>query len=142
LPKNYYAGRRLTSKLGLAYKSIHACEKSFVLFRGELQGATNCPKCHRPRHRDHIRKKFRVKVLRHFSIIPRLQRMFYSPTLSKLLLWHSENGSNCSKGDNLVQHPCDSKAWHHFYKNVDPNFGQDARNVHFALVADVVNLIQ
>jgi hypothetical protein len=35
LPKNYYAARSLTAKLGLSYNSIHAYDKGCVLFRGE-----------------------------------------------------------------------------------------------------------
>jgi hypothetical protein len=48
--------------------------------------------------------------------------MFMSPYLSSLMLWHSENKSNREGGDNLVRHPCDSKAWKHFEENVDPLF--------------------
>jgi hypothetical protein len=55
------------------------------------------------------------------------------------MLWHSENRSNWEGGDNLVRHPCDSKAWRHFHENVDSSFGQDARNVHFALGSNGVN---
>jgi hypothetical protein len=82
---------------------------------------------------------FPVKVLRHFLVIQRLQRMFRSPHLSKLMLWHSENRSDREGGDNLVRHPCDSKAWKHFDDNVNPSFKEDPQNVHFALAADGVN---
>jgi hypothetical protein len=139
LPKNYYAARSLTGKLGLSYNSIHACDKGCVLFRGEHTQATHCPKCGGPRFMDETRRKIPVKVLRHFPLIPRLQRMFRSQSISKLMLWHSENKSNREGGDNLVRHPCDSKAWHHFHDNVDTSFGDDPRNVHFALAADGVN---
>jgi hypothetical protein len=57
----------------------------------------------------------------------------------KLMLWHSENKSNRERRDNLVRHPCHSKAWRHFHENVDSSFRQDARNVHFALAVDNVN---
>jgi hypothetical protein len=65
--------------------------------------------------------------------------MFRSPCLSNLMLWQSENRSNREGGDNLVRHPCDSKAWKHFEENVDPLFKEDPRNIHFALAADGVN---
>jgi hypothetical protein len=139
LPQNQYVAKALTRQLGLAYNSIHACESGCVLFRGEYANETTCPKCHKPRFKDQERKKFPVKVLRHFPIIPRLQRMFRSPTISQLLLWHSENRSDREGGDNMVRHPCDSKAWRHFHDNVDPTFRDDARNIHFALAADGVN---
>jgi hypothetical protein len=139
LPKNYYAARSLTAKLGLSYNNIHACDKGCVLFRGKHAEAVQCLKCGGLRYVDEIRKKVPVKVLRHFPIIPRLQWMFRSPSISKLMLYHSENRSNWEGGDNLVRHPCDSKAWCHFHENVDSSFGQDARNVHFVLAADGVN---
>jgi hypothetical protein len=139
LPKNHYAAKSLTSKLGLTYTSIHACEKGCVLFRGEYADAEHCPKCDGPRFNDGDRKKYPVKVLRHFSIIPRLQRMFHSPSISALMKWHAENQSDREGGDGLVRHPCDSKAWKHFHENVDPTFQRDARNVHFVLAADGVN---
>jgi hypothetical protein len=50
-----------------------------------------------------------------------------------------ENNSYGEGGDNLVRHPCDSKAWRHFHKNVDLDFGRDPRNAHFALATDGVN---
>jgi hypothetical protein len=39
----------------------------------------------------------------------------------------------------MIRHPCDSKAWRHFHENVDPDFGREPRNIHFALAADGVN---
>ena len=139
LPKTYYAAKSLTAKLGLTYNSIHACERGCMLFRGEHQDALRCPKCGGRRYRDEERRCFPLKVLRHFPIIPQLQRMFRSPAISKLMLWHAENHSNRDGGDGLVRHPCDSKAWRHFHENVDPKFAEDPRNVHFALAADGVN---
>ena len=82
---------------------------------------------------------FPVKVLQHFLVIPRLQRMFRSACLSKLMLWHLENRSDQEVGNNLVKHPCDSKAWKHFDENVDSQFKDDHRNVYFALAANGVN---
>ena len=139
LPKNYYAAKSLTRKLGLSYNSIHACDKGCMLFRGQHAEAIRCPKCGGPRFHDETRRKIPVKVLRHFPLIPRLQRMFRSPSISKLMLWHSENSGNREGRDNLVRHPCDLKAWRHFHENVDASFGDDPRNVHFALAVDGVN---
>jgi hypothetical protein len=139
LPRSYHAAKSVTAKLGLTYNSIHACERGCVLFRGEHEDAVRCPKCGGRRFKDEERRSFPLKVLRHFPIIPRLQRMFRSPKISKLMLWHAENASDQEGGDGLVRHPCDSKAWKHFHNNVDPTFGEDARNAHFALAADGVN---
>jgi hypothetical protein len=91
------------------------------------------------RYRDEERKLFLLKVLRHFPVIPGVQRMFRSPYLSNLMLWQSENRSDREGGDNLVRHLCDSKAWKYFEENVDPLFKQYLRNIHFALAVDGVN---
>jgi hypothetical protein len=139
LLKNHYAAKSLTSKLGLTYTSIHACRKGCVLFRGEYADAERCPKYNGLRFSDGDRKKYPIKVLCHFPIIPRLQRMFRSPSISALMKWHAENQSDREGGNGLVRHPCDSKAWKHFHENVDPTFQHDARNVHFALATDGVN---
>jgi uncharacterized paraquat-inducible protein A len=70
LPKNYYAAKSLTTKLGLSYQSIHACEKGYILFRHQHAEAVRCPKCGAPRYRDKEQKLFPMKVLQHFPIIP------------------------------------------------------------------------
>ena len=137
LPKTYHASKTLTTKLGLTYNTIHACEKGCILFRGPHANALWCPKCEGHRYRDEDRRALPVKV--HFPIIPRLQRMFRSPAILKLMLWHAQNQSNQPGGDGLVRHPCESKAWQHFHSNVDPSFSNDPRNAHFALAADGVN---
>jgi hypothetical protein len=139
LPKNYHVAKSLTRRLGLLYNSIHACERGCILFKGDLADAISYPKYEQPQYKDQVRKLFPVKVLKHFPIIPRLQRMFRSPTISKLMIWHSENSSSGEGSDNLVRHACDSKTWRHFHKNVDPEFGSDPRNAHFALAADGMN---
>ena len=56
-----------------------------------------------------------------------------------LMKWQVENQSDRERGDGLVRHFCNSKAWKHFHKNVDPTFQYDAKNVHFALAPDGVN---
>jgi hypothetical protein len=75
LPRNNYATRTLTRKLELTYNTIHACESGCILFRGVLANTTECPQCGKPRFKDQMRRKFPIKVLRHFPIIPRLQRI-------------------------------------------------------------------
>ena len=134
LPKNYHAAKSMIRKLGLNYNTIHACERGCVLFRGPYENDVRCPKCNKARYKD-IEKKKPWKVLRHFSLIPRFKRMFRSPAISKLIVWHSNNRST----DDMVRHPCDSKAWQHVHDNVDPTFGLDAWNVHMGLAADGVN---
>ena len=70
LPRNHYAAKSLTSKLDLIYTSIHACGKGCVLFRDEYVDVERCPKCNGPRFNDEDQKKYPVKILCHFLIIP------------------------------------------------------------------------
>ena len=135
LPKNYHAAKSLIRKLGLNYNTIHTCVGGCVLFRGPLENVVRCPKCNAPRYKDAQQQKRPWKILRHFPLIPRLKRMFRTPTMSELMLWHSKNKST----NGMVRQPCDSKAWHHVHENVDPTFGHDPRNVHIGLAADGVN---
>ena len=139
LPTNHHSAWSLTRKLGLLYNNIHACNNGCVLFRGEYVDLLHCLKCNGPRYRDEEQSRFPLKVMRHFPIILQLRRIFRSPSISKLMTWHSENRSDQDGGDGLVRHPCDSKAWRNFHDNVDPSFGNDSRNVHFALAANGVN---
>jgi hypothetical protein len=120
--------------LWLDYKNIHACNKGYVLFSGPYKVAIRCPKCGAPCYKDEGNKIFPMKVLWHFPIVLRLQIMFRTPTLSKLMLWHSQNNSL----DGLVKHPCDSKAWKHVHAKI-PTFGSNPINVHLALFANGVN---
>ena len=135
LPKNLHAAKVLIQKLGLNYKTIHACQAGCVLFRGQYEGATSCPKCNKPRYKDEAKKQRPWKVLRQFPLIPRLRRMFRTPSISELMVWHAKNTST----DGLVRHPCDSKAWKHVHENIDPSFSQEDRNIHLGLAADGVN---
>jgi hypothetical protein len=135
LPKNLHAAKGLISKLGLNYNTIHACQSGCVLFRGQYEEAIHCPKCKLPRYKDEANKRRPWKVLRHFPLIPRLRRMFRTPTISELMVWHARNTSS----DGLVRHPCDSKAWKHVHENVDYSFGQEDRNIHLGMATDEVN---
>jgi hypothetical protein len=87
-----------------------------------------------------VRLSVRPSVI--VSVTTLLQGMFPSPSIAKLMLWHSQKRSNREGGDNLVRHPCDSKLLQHFHDHVDPTFGEDARNAHFVLVVDGVNPFQ
>lgn len=73
-------------------------------------------------------------MLRRFPIVYRLQIMFRTPALSKLMLRHSQNNSL----DGLVRHPCDSKAWKHVHAKF-PTLGSYPKNVHLAFSSNGVN---
>lgn len=134
VPKNMYEAKRLISSLGLNYDTIHACPDGHVLFRKEHSNKATCPVCGKHRYLDHGKSKQPAKVLRHFPIIPRLQRMFRSRAISELMRWTSENKST----DGQQRHIGDSKQW----KGVDvmyTEFAKEARNVRLGLSLDGVN---
>ncbi len=79
-------------------------------------------------HKDEINKMFLVKVLRHFLIIPKFQRMYRSLALLELMLWHSYN---CNP-NGMIRHPCDSKVWKHIH-DLYHGFTAELRNVHLTL---------
>ena len=75
-----------------------------------------------------------VKVLRHFPLIPRLQRLYRIPSISKMMTWTADNKSE----DGLQRHIGDSHHWR-FIDEKWPDFGAENRNVRFGLSLDGVN---
>ena len=86
LLKNYHATKALIQKLGLNHNTIHACQACCVLFRGQYEGATSCPKCKKPQYKDEAKKQRPWKVLRHFPMILRLKHMFRTPTIYEIMV--------------------------------------------------------
>jgi hypothetical protein len=113
LPNNYYAIKTLTIRLRLDYKNIHACAKGCVLYQEKYKDVLCCPKCGVYRYKDEGNKLFPMKMLKHFPIIPRLQRMFRILSMSELMLWHSQNNGR----DGLIRHPCGSKTWRDIHES-------------------------
>jgi hypothetical protein len=75
-----------------------------------------------------------MKILRHFPIIFKLQKMFRMHAMSFLLLWYVQNISPYG----LVKHPCDSKASKHINERFLV-FALNARNVHLGFAINNVN---
>jgi hypothetical protein len=50
LPKNTYESQRLLRALKMPYDMIQACKNGCVLFRGDHETATHCPKCKASRY--------------------------------------------------------------------------------------------
>lgn len=134
VPKNMYEARRLMSKLGLNYNSIHACPDGHVLFRGEYADCLACPQCGKHRYRNLGKSTQPTKVLRHFPLIPRLQRMYRCSAISEMMTWTSENKSS----DGLQRHIGDSPHWK-FIDEKWPEFAADPRNVRLGLSLDGFN---
>lgn len=128
LATNYYATRALTQKLRLDNENIYACPKDVSCFEGSIETMSLVP------NMGVQQGCGKLGVACESPLIPRLQRLFRTPIVSKLMLCHSQNSSL----DGLFIHLCDSKAWKHIQQKF-PNFVVDLQNVHLALVVDGVN---
>jgi hypothetical protein len=140
LPKTEYEASRILKKLGLAYNMIHACPKGCCLFNGDLEDVEKCPVCDNDRYRMCGRSRVPYTILRHFPLIPQLQRMFSSKKLSRLNVWHHFHKSR----DGKMRHTADSPQWHFVHTELEPEaghnaFGRDPRHVHLGIALDGMN---
>ena len=92
IPKTYYDAKKMLRELGLGYNSIHACKYDCALFWKENESLDKCLVCDEPRYKlCHGKgKKVPQKVLRHFPLKPKLQRLFMSRHTSIYMRWHKE----------------------------------------------------
>jgi hypothetical protein len=136
VPRSYDEALSIINKLGLGYVSIHACPNNCVLFRKEYAKLDNCPKCNASRWRDADgKKRIPEKVLRHFPLTKRLQRMFVSKKGSEEVQWHKVKRQPV---DNELSHPADGDAWKDFDSKY-PTFAADARNIRLGIATDGFN---
>ncbi|XP_012827605.1 PREDICTED: uncharacterized protein LOC105948893 isoform X2 [Erythranthe guttata] len=137
LPKSYYDAKKILNDLGLGYTAIHACKYDCALFWKDYENCQDCPVCGTSRWKvnNGKGKKIPHKILRHFPLKPRLQRMFMSPKIAAYMRWHSDKRINDEKE---LKHPADARTWKKFDQE-HPNFSKDGRNVRLALATDGFN---
>ena len=136
IPMNYDEALSIIGRLGLGYDTIHVCPNNCVLFRKQLAKLDNCLKCKASRWKDADgRRQILEKVLRHFPLIPRLQRMFISKEQSEEVQWHKLKRQPV---EGELSHPADGEAWKHFDRKF-PKFAADARNIRLGLATDGFN---
>jgi hypothetical protein len=122
--------------LGLGYVSIHVCPNNCVLFRKQFAKHDKCSKYDASCWKDADgKRKIPEKVLRHFPLIPRLQRMFLSKKSSAEVQWHKVKQQPV---DNELSHPADEKAWKDF-DDKHKSFAADARNIRLGIAMDGFN---
>ena len=132
IPKSHYDVKKMLRDFGLGYDSIHACKYDCALFWKENEKLHNCPVCGEPRYKT---GKIPQKVLPHFPLKPRLQRLFMSRHTSVDMRWHKEKRLH---EDGVLRHPADSEVWKDF-DNQYPWFAHDARNFRLGLAIDGFN---
>ncbi|KAG9447260.1 hypothetical protein H6P81_013388 [Aristolochia fimbriata] len=131
IPPNWYESKKMMSDLGLDYKKIHACPNDCILLINEFETLNYCPKCGASRWRNDKKKKKNVpvKILRHFPLISRLQRLFMSTKTSSSMTWHFDIPYS---DDGKLSHPWDSVAWKYFDTQY-PIFSRDPHNIRLGL---------
>jgi hypothetical protein len=139
LLKDMYHSKKLVKGLGLDYEKIDVYRNSYMLFWKEHKEENKCLECGKPRFikvvnddGEMVTTEVAHKQLHYMPIAPRLKWMFHSKTTVIHMRWHKE-GERENK--EVMVHPSDSDALK-VLDNFDPEFAQDARNVHIGLAID------
>ena len=140
LPKSYYEAEKLMKELGLGYDKYDACPNDCTLYWGVDASRKHCETCKESRwiksENDPTGegRKLPHKVLWHFPLKHRLQRLFMSSKIAGHMRWHAEGRTK----DGNMRHPADSPSWQTFDFH-HPEFSQDSRNVRLGLASDGFN---
>jgi hypothetical protein len=70
-------------------------------------------------------------------MVDRLHAIFENPEDAQLMSWHAS--VERTKGDGKLRHPADAQQWKRFDAKFTKEFGDEARNVRFALSTDGMN---
>ncbi|KAH0669665.1 hypothetical protein KY285_023833 [Solanum tuberosum] len=103
VPTSFYEAKKDLRDLGLGYTKIAACQNDCILYWRDYANAQSCPKCGKSRWKsqEHKGKKVAHKILQHFPIKPRLQRLYMAKETSKKMRWHKEENID----DGVMRHP-------------------------------------
>ncbi|XP_039134114.1 uncharacterized protein LOC120271498 isoform X2 [Dioscorea cayenensis subsp. rotundata] len=146
LPESFYELKKVVKDLGLDYKKIDACPNDCMLYWKEAAHDEICKICGVSRWKQMQKnlgattssevkeKKIPVKVLRHFPLVPRLQRLFMSSKTASLMVWHDQDRVK----DGFLRHPANSVAWKDFDAK-HMSFSSERRNVRLGLATDGFN---
>ncbi|KAK9049303.1 hypothetical protein SSX86_031729 [Deinandra increscens subsp. villosa] len=135
-----YEAKKTFKAMGSGYTKIHTCINDCILYRNEYKDLEKCPTCGKSRWKvDDIKKviyeNVPAKVLWYFPIIPRLKRLFQSPTTACNLRWHAESRIK----DGVLRHPADSTAWS-VIDDRYPEIANDPRSLRLGISADGVDV--
>jgi hypothetical protein len=145
IPESFNKTKAMIRDLGLDYKKIHACPNDCMLYWKEHENDETCSTCKASRWKEFTQvdsefedpkydHKVPAKVLRHFPLIPRLQRLFMCSKTAEPMRWHDEGRSK----DGKLRHPADGQAWKDF-DMLHPEFASEPRNVRLGLSSDGFN---
>ncbi|XP_004488866.1 uncharacterized protein [Cicer arietinum] len=145
IPDTFNKTKGMIKDLGLDYKKIDACPNDCMIYWKNYENETSCHVCGAPRWKEiaegnhqvgknHESYKVSAKILRHFPLIPRFQRLFMCAKTASSLRWHEEERLK----DEKLRHPVDGEAWKEFDKR-HPDFALDSRNIRLGLSSDGFN---
>ncbi|XP_042957921.1 uncharacterized protein LOC122293417 [Carya illinoinensis] len=134
LPQSYEESRSLERGLGFKHDKIHACPNDCILLWKENATLNECPVCKASRWMPNAHGSCVIpqKVLRHFPLKPRLQRLFMSTKIAGDMRWHKEQRAI---EDTSMRHPADSECWKRFDEH-HSWFAADPRIVRLGLACD------
>ena len=140
LVDSHYEVKRLMTKMGFGYQSIHVCKKDCSAFWNENSVKEMCPvcseSCWKLQAGRRSEKNMPHKVLHYFLLRDRLKRLFATSKTAKLMRWHRGGKST---DDNVMWHPIHARAWNDFAISY-PLFANGVRNVRQDLAANGFNL--
>jgi len=87
--------------------------------------------------RGYMQRKSPALSVWYLLVIDRMRALFGNPEDAKLMSWHAS--AERIKGDGKLRHPSDGKQWKSFNAKFVKEFGDEARNVRFALSMDGMN---
>ena len=148
LPASFSQAKSIMKDLGLDYKKIPTCPNDCMLYWKEHEQAETCHICHTSKWKQsnlkqgskHVNEdskkspKVPAKVVWHFPLKPRLQRLFMCSDTAKYMTWHDEGRPK----DGNLRHPADAKSWKEF-DSLHPQFAKETRNVRLGLSSDGFN---
>ncbi|XP_026377784.1 uncharacterized protein LOC113272093 [Papaver somniferum] len=139
LPAKYPELKKMIQELGMDYITYDACINDCIFYWKDKSEMVKCHVCNEPRYKkvfNEERKLTKVaqKNLRHFPLIPRLQRLYSMSWIAELMLWHFTAQSDI----NVMRHPVDSSAWR-CVDRFSPEFSKEPRNVTLGISTDGFN---
>ena len=129
-PRTSYEVRSILMKWGLKHRQVHCCPDGHVLYEGDNENLSSCPKCSQPRYNPGS-NSIPQRVVRYFDVIKHLLRMFRCPEIAKHMTWYSANKSHSRNMFSVA----DSDQW----KAIDeayPDFAEVLTNLRLGLVGD------
>ncbi|XP_052620020.1 uncharacterized protein LOC128126308 [Lactuca sativa] len=120
LPASFTQAKNIVKDLGLDYKKIPACPNDCMLYWKDHEEDDTCHVYHTSKWKQmdekqaskHVNEHFKkssnipAKVVWHFPLKPRLQRLFMCFETAKYMTWHDKGRPN----DGNLRHPADGES--------------------------------